>query len=247
MITTREDIVGVDASILMARTVWQASGHESNFTDPLIDCKACKARFRQDQIQESQCPKKPPSEKPGEFGECQLTEARKFNLMFKTFVGPVEESATMVYLRPETRRRGLREFSGTSAIRLGSRCPSALPRWGSRFAMRLRPKQFIFRSREFEQMEIEFFCKPETSQEWYRKWRDERFGWYQKLGLAGSNLRLREHAADELSHYSKGTSDIEYMFPWGWGELEGMAWPLSGRLRLAAAHEIQREGPQLFR
>jgi glycyl-tRNA synthetase len=220
-VTTREDIVGLDAAILMNRTVWQASGHEMNFTDPLVDCKTCKARFRQDQLAESQCPKKP-SKRPGEFAECSLTEARKFNLMFKTFVGPVEENATQVYLRPETAQGIFVNFKNvcdSTRIKL----PFGIAQQGKAFRNEITPKQFIFRSREFEQMEIEFFCRPETSQEWYRKWRDERFAWYQELGLKGSNLRLREHDKDELSHYSVGTSDVEYQFPWGWGELEGIA------------------------
>ena len=220
-VTSRDDIVGLDAAILMNRTVWQASGHESNFTDPLVDCKACKARFRADQIAESQCPKKP-SKHPGEFSECQLTEARKFNLMFKTFVGPVEENAQMVYLRPETAQGIFVNFKNVcDSTRI--KVPFGIAQIGKAFRNEITPKQFIFRSREFEQMEIEFFCKPETSEEWYRKWRDERFAWYQELGLKGANLRLREHAKDELSHYSRGTSDVEYNFPWGWGELEGIA------------------------
>jgi glycyl-tRNA synthetase len=220
-VTSRDDIVGLDAAILMNRTVWQASGHESNFTDPLVDCKTCKSRFRADQIAESQCPKKP-SKHPGEFAECQLTEARKFNLMFKTFVGPVEENAQMVYLRPETAQGIFVNFKNVcDSTRI--KVPFGIAQIGKAFRNEITPKQFIFRSREFEQMEIEFFCKPETSEEWYRKWRDERFAWYQGLGLKGASLRLREHAKDELSHYSRGTSDVEYNFPWGWGELEGIA------------------------
>lgn len=220
-VTSREDIVGLDSAILMQRTVWQASGHESNFTDPLVDCKTCKSRFRADQVPESQCPRKP-SKHPGEFAECQLTEARKFNLMFKTFVGPIEESATQVYLRPETAQGIFVNFKNVvDSTRI--KIPFGIAQVGKSFRNEITPKQFIFRSREFEQMEIEFFCHPSTSQEWYQRWRDERFQWYQNLGLKGDNLRLREHAADELSHYSQGTSDVEYLFPWGWGELEGIA------------------------
>ncbi len=220
-VTAREDIVGVDTSILMHRTVWQASGHESNFTDPLVDCKTCKLRFCADQIEESQCGKKP-SKKPGQHDECQLTEARKFNLMFKTFVGPVEEDAQMVYLRPETAQGIFVNFKNvcdSTRIKL----PFGIAQIGKSFRNEITPKQFIFRSREFEQMEIEFFCHPNTSREWYEKWRDARFEWYRKLGIKSDKLRLREHAQDELSHYSQGTSDIEYLFPWGWGELEGIA------------------------
>ena len=220
-VTTREDVVGLDAAILMHRTVWQASGHEEAFTDPLIDCKACKARFRADQIDESQCPRKP-SKKPGEHSECQLTEARKFNLMFKTYVGPVEESAAQTYLRPETAQGIFVNFKNVcDSTRI--KVPFGIAQVGKSFRNEITPKQFIFRSREFEQMEIEFFCKPDTSQEWYAKWRDERFNWYKELGLAGANLRLREHGKEELAFYSIGTSDVEYKFPWGWGELEGIA------------------------
>lgn len=220
-VTTREDIVGLDAAILMHRTVWQASGHESNFTDPLVDCKTCKARFRADQVGESECPKKP-SMHPGEFKECQLTEARKFNLMFKTFVGPVEEDAAQVYLRPETAQGIFVNFKNvvdSSRVKI----PFGIAQIGKSFRNEITPKQFIFRSREFEQMEIEFFCHPSTSVEWYRKWRDARFQWYKDLGIKSDKLRLREHDKDELSHYSQGTSDVEYAFPWGWGELEGIA------------------------
>ena len=220
-VTTREDIVGLDAAILMNRTVWQASGHEANFTDPLVDCKTCKARFRADHIAESQCPNKP-SKHPGEHSECQLTEARKFNLMFKTFVGPVEEGATMVYLRPETAQGIFVNFKNVcDSTRI--KIPFGIAQVGKSFRNEITPKQFIFRSREFEQMEIEFFCHPSTSREWYEKWRQARFQWYQGLGIKSDKLRLREHGKEELSFYSQGTSDVEYLFPWGWGELEGIA------------------------
>ena len=220
-VTIREDIVGVDTALLMHRTVWQASGHESNFTDPLVDCKTCQGRFRADQIMESQCPKKP-SKHPGEHSECQLTEARKFNLMFKTFVGPVEEDAQMVYLRPETAQGIFVNFKNVcDSTRI--KVPFGIAQMGKSFRNEITPKQFIFRSREFEQMEIEFFCHPSTSMEWYAKWRDARFAWYKSLGIKSEKLRLREHDKDELSHYSQGTSDVEYLFPWGWGELEGIA------------------------
>jgi glycyl-tRNA synthetase len=221
VVTSRDDVVGLDSAILMNRTVWQASGHEAAFSDPLVDCKTCKQRFRADQIGESACPRKP-SKHPGEFAECQLTEARKFNLMFKTFVGPVEESAAMVYLRPETAQGIFVNFKNVcDSTRI--KIPFGIGQVGKSFRNEITPKQFIFRSREFEQMELEFFCHPSTSQEWYAKWRDSRFEWYKSLGLGSDNLRLREHGAEELSHYSKGTSDIEYLFPWGWGELEGIA------------------------
>ncbi len=220
-VTTRQDIVGLDCAILMHRTVWQASGHEQNFTDPLVDCKTCKERFRADQLLESQCPRKP-SKHPGEHHECALTEARRFNLMFKTFVGPVEDNATMVYLRPETAQGifvNFRNVVDSSRVKI----PFGIAQVGKSFRNEITPKQFIFRSREFEQMEIEFFCHPSTSQEWYARWRDARFQWYRDLGIRSERLRLREHTKEELSHYSCGTSDVEYLFPWGWGELEGIA------------------------
>ncbi|MGH7213391.1 MAG: glycine--tRNA ligase [Tepidisphaeraceae bacterium] len=221
MVTTRDDVVGIETAILMNRTVWQASGHEVNFTDPLVDCKACKARFRADHIAESQCPRKP-SKHPGEHTECQLTDARKFNMMFKTTVGPVEESGNEVYLRPETAQGMFVNFKNVcDSTRI--KVPFGIAQIGKSFRNEITPKQFIFRSREFEQMEMEFFCKPDTSAQWYAKWRDERFQWYQELGLKGSNLRLREHDKSELAFYSIGTSDVEYNFPWGWGELEGIA------------------------
>lgn len=220
-VTTRTDIVGLDAAILMNRNVWVASGHATAFVDPLIDCRTCKARFRADQIEESQCPRRP-SKKPGDNTDCDLTEARHFNLMFKTFAGPVEESATEVFLRPETAQGIFVNFKNvldSSRIKL----PFGIAQQGKAFRNEITPKQFVFRSREFEQMEIEFFCRPETSLEWYQYWRTERFEWYQRLGMSTENLRLRDHDADELSFYSRGTSDVEYLYPWGWGELEGIA------------------------
>ncbi len=220
-VTTREDIVGLDSAILMNRAVWQASGHEAAFTDPLVDCKTCKERFRADQIVESHCPRKP-SKHPGEFAECQLTEARKFNLMFKTYVGPLEDEGAMTYLRPETAQGIFVNFKNVcDSTRI--KVPFGIAQIGKSFRNEITPKQFIFRSREFEQMEIEFFCKPQESPQWYGTWRDRRFQWYQDLGLKGSNLRLREHDKEELAFYSIGTSDVEYQFPWGWGELEGIA------------------------
>ena len=220
-VTTREDIVGVDTSLLMHRAVWQASGHEANFTDPLVDCKECKLRFRADQIAESQCGKKP-SKHPGEHSECKLTEARKFNLMFKTFVGPVEEDAQMVYLRPETAQGIFVNFKNVcDSTRI--KVPFGIAQVGKSFRNEITPKQFIFRSREFEQMEIEFFCHPSTSRQWYETWRDARYNWYRTLGIRSEKLRLREHDQEELAHYSQGTSDVEYLFPWGWGELEGVS------------------------
>jgi len=220
-VTTRQDVVGIESAVLMNRTVWQASGHEGAFTDPLIDCRTCKARFRADQMAEMQCPRKP-SKAPGEHDECSLTEPRRFNLMFRTFVGPIEEDAGMVYLRPETAQGMFVDFKAVlDSTRI--KIPFGIAQVGKAFRNEITPRQFIFRSREFELMEIEFFCHPDTSREWYEFWRNERFEWYVRLGVAREKLRVREHDPEELSHYSVGTSDIEFLYPWGWGELEGVA------------------------
>jgi glycyl-tRNA synthetase len=220
-VTVREDVVGIETAILMNRTVWQASGHEEAFTDPLVDCRTCKARFRADHIEESQCPRKP-SKRPGEFEECSLTEARRFNLMFKTFVGPVEEGAAMIYLRPETAQGMFVNFKNvldSTRIKL----PFGIAQIGKAFRNEITPKQFIFRSREFELMEIEYFVHPSEGLKWYERWREDRFNWYVNLGVKRENLRLRAHEPKEMAHYSEATSDIEYLYPWGWGELEGVA------------------------
>jgi len=241
-VITRDDIVGLDAAILMNRTVWEASGHATAFVDPLIDCRTCKARFRADQIEESQCPKRP-SKRPGENTDCDLTEPRHFNLMFKTFVGPVEENAHEVFLRPETAQGIFVNFKNvvdSSRIKV----PFGIAQVGKAFRNEITPKQFVFRSREFEQMEIEFFCHPDTSMEWYQYWRDERFDWYRRMGMTSENLRLREHDADELSFYSRGTSDIEYLYPWGWGELEGVAH--RGNYDLGKHQEFSGKDQQYF-
>jgi glycyl-tRNA synthetase len=210
--------------------------------DPLIDCRTCKARFRADQIEESQCPKRP-SKRPGENTECDLTEPRHFNLMFKTYVGPVAENATEVFLRPETAQGIFVNFKNvvdSSRIKV----PFGIAQIGKAFRNEITPKQFVFRSREFEQMEIEFFCHPNTSMEWYQYWRDERFDWYRRMGMTSENLRLREHEADELSFYSRGTSDIEYLYPWGWGELEGVAH--RGNYDLGKHQEFSGKDQQYF-
>ena len=212
VVRQRDDIVGLDASILMNPSAWVASGHVDSFTDPMVDCKVCKKRFRADHLKKDKCP------------ECggELTEARQFNMMFKTFVGPVEESASQVYLRPETAQGIFVNFKNVlDSTRL--KLPFGIAQIGKAFRNEITPGNFTFRTREFEQMEIEYFVTPDTDEEWYQRWSSERFDWYLQLGIRKENLRLRPHAADELAHYAKACVDVEYLFPMGWSELEGIA------------------------
>jgi len=214
MVQYRSDVLGLDSAIFQHPRTWEASGHLQNFTDPMVDCKACKNRFRADKIQGDKCP------------ECggQLTEARNFNLMFKTFMGPVEETASVVYLRPETAQGIFSNFENvvdTQRVKL----PFGVAQQGKSFRNEITTENFIFRTREFEQMEMEYFVRPDREEEekWYRYWVDFRFNWHVKFGIKSDHLRKREHATDELSHYSSGTTDIEFLYPFGWGELEGVA------------------------
>jgi glycyl-tRNA synthetase len=220
MVATRADIVGIDCSILMHPRVWEASGHVAGFTDPLVDCKKCKERFRADKLMDVRCPLKP-SKHPGEC-DGELTEARQFNLMFKTFMGPVEESANVVFLRPET-AQGI--FVNFQNVLNSSRqkLPFGIAQIGKSFRNEITPGNFLFRTREFEQMEMEFFVRPGDDDRWYDYWKETRRDWYVKYGIRAENLRLRDHAADELAHYAKACVDIEYQFPFGWSELEGIA------------------------
>jgi glycyl-tRNA synthetase len=215
MVQLRDDIVGLDSAILMAPKVWEASGHVSTFTDPLVDCRNCKERFRADQLPES-----------GACPNCGMkdtfTDARQFNLMFKTYVGPVEDDASVAYLRPETAQGIFVNFSNVQTT-TRKKPPFGIAQIGKSFRNEITPGNFVFRTREFEQMEMEFFVPPEDSAQWYEYWCQERFHWYTDLGIPEEQLRLRPHAAEELSHYSAGTSDVEFMYPWGWGELEGIA------------------------
>jgi len=208
----RDDVVGLDSSILMNPKVWEASGHLSNFADPMADCKVCKKRWRTDQLQEYKCP------------ECggELTEARMFNLMFKTFMGPVEDESAVVYLRPETAQGIFVNFVNVQQT-MRKKLPFGIAQIGKSFRNEITPGNFIFRTREFEQMEIEYFVKPGTDDYWHRHWIDQRINWYYKLGIRKENLRIREHGKDELAHYAKACVDIEYLFPMGWSELEGIA------------------------
>ncbi len=214
MVQSRNDVIGLDSAILQHPRTWEASGHLRNFTDPLVDCKSCKQRFRADHVDGTRCP------------ECggELTEARQFNLMFKTFVGPVEDTASTIYLRPETAQGIFSNFANvldTQRVKL----PFGVAQTGKSFRNEITPGNFIFRTREFEQMEMEFFVRPDPAEElkWFDYWVDARFQWYVKYGINPAHLRLRPHSQDELSHYSRGTTDIEYLYPFGWGELEGIA------------------------
>jgi glycyl-tRNA synthetase len=220
MVHERSDIEGVDAAILMHPKVWEASGHVEGFTDPLVDCRTCKARFRADQLDQFQCPQKP-SKHPGEADQCDLTEPRMFNLMFKTFMGPVEEDAAVVYLRPETAQGIYVNYLNVmQAAR--QKVPFGIAQVGKAFRNEITPGNFIFRTREFEQMEMQFFVRPDDDERWFDEWKAARMQWHQGLGIRAEKLRFHEHAPDELAHYAKKAFDIEYEFPFGWQEFEGI-------------------------
>ncbi len=221
MLQERDDIVAIDSAILQHPRVWEASGHLEGFTDPLVDCRTCGQRFRADHLAELPCGRKP-SKHPGETDECDLTEARDFNLMFETTIGPVKESGSVAYLRPETAQGIFINFKNVLQFSR-KKPPFGIAQIGKSFRNEITPGNFIFRTREFEQMEMEFFVPPDQAQKWFEHWLAERERWYTDLGIRPDHLRLRAHDADELSHYSSGTSDVEYLFPIGWSELEGIA------------------------
>jgi glycyl-tRNA synthetase len=221
MVQERDDIVALDSAIILNPRVWEASGHLVEFSDPLVDCRTCKLRFRADQLEQSACGRKP-SMHPGEFKECDLTEARQFNLMLETRIGALEETGSTAYLRPETAQGIFVNFKNVLQL-ARRRPPFGIAQIGKSFRNEITPGNFLFRTREFEQMEMEFFVPPADADEWFRYWVDERRGWYLRHGLRESHLRVRPHEADELSHYSRATSDLEYLFPIGWSELEGIA------------------------
>jgi glycyl-tRNA synthetase len=210
LLQERDDVVALDSAILQHPRTWEASGHLSNFTDPLVDCRTCKQRFRADHLDQLPCPRKP-SVHPGEFTDCSLTEAREFNLMFKTTMGPVEETGATVYLRPETAQGIFVNFKNVLQFSR-KKPPFGIAQVGKSFRNEITPGNFIFRTREFEQMEMEYFVPPDESQKWFEYWLSERERWYLDLGLRPDHLRLRAHDHDELSHYSSGTSDVEYRF-----------------------------------
>ena len=220
MVHQRDDVEGVDASILMHPRVWEASGHVEGFTDPLVECKKCKLRFREDSVQGSACGKRP-SMAPGAYTECELGGARRFNLMFRTFMGPVESEGSVVYLRPETAQGSYVNFLN---VQTSSRqkIPFGIAQIGKAFRNEITPGNFIFRTREFEQAEMQFFVEPGTDEEWFERWLAERLEWHKSLGVRAENLRLHEHGPDELAHYAKKAMDIQYNFPFGWKELEGV-------------------------
>ena len=212
VIVQRDDMVGLDAAILMSPQVWIASGHVANFSDPLVECRQCHLRFRADQLETETCP-----ECGGDF-----TEPRRFNLMFRTFMGPVEDTGHEVFLRPETAQGIFVNFKNVlNSTR--KKLPFGIGQIGKAFRNEITPGNFTFRTREFEQMEVEFFVKPGTEEQWLQEWVNARFNWYLRYGIRRENLRLRRHDPDELAHYARDTYDIEYRFPWGWGELEGIA------------------------
>jgi len=220
MVQGRDDIVGLDAAVLMAPRVWEASGHLATFSDPLVDCRKCKERWRADQIAASlaewnvsECPN---------CGSTDLTEARPFHLMFKTHVGPVDDEGSIAYLRPETAQGIFVNFANVLQTSR-KKPPFGIAQQGKSFRNEITPGNFIFRTREFEQMEMEFFVPPADGEKWFEYWCAERLNWYIDLGIPADQLRLRPHDPEELSHYSTGTSDVEFNYPWGWGELEGIA------------------------
>ncbi|MBV9808367.1 MAG: glycine--tRNA ligase [Solirubrobacterales bacterium] len=221
MLQEREDIVALDSAIIQHPTTWRASGHLEGFTDPLVDCRTCKLRFRADKLEDGHCGRKP-SKHPGETPDCDLTEARDFNLMFETTVGPVREEGATVYLRPETAQGIFLNFKNYMQF-ARKKPPFGIAQVGKSFRNEITTGNFIFRTREFEQMEMEFFVPPDQAAEWHQHWLAERMRWWTGLGLRPDHLRLRAHGADELSHYSSATSDVEYLFPIGWSELEGIA------------------------
>jgi glycyl-tRNA synthetase len=247
MVQERDDIVGIETSILMHPKVWEASGHVATFNDPLVDCKTCKGRFRADHLDSIACPQKP-SKKAGQAEPCELTEARAFNLMFKTTMGPVErdDDSNIAYMRPET-AQGM--FVNFANVLQSSRkkLPFGIAQMGTSFRNEITPGNFVFRTREFEQMEMEFFCHPAEASDWHQKWIDLRYNWYLNLGIKRDNLSIRRHEQDELSHYARdergtGTVDIEYQFPFSDkpGELEGIANRVDHDLTQHSKHSGQK-------
>ena len=239
MVQDRDNVVGIDASVLMAPQVWEASGHLSGFTDPLVECSVCNQRYREDQLPlDDDGNIIPPSCPKAKKKPCVLGEAKNFNLMFKTFVGPVEDSANIAYLRPETAQGIFVNFVNVLNT-TRQKPPFGIAQVGKSFRNEITPGNFIFRTREFEQMEMEFFVPPDEGPQWYEYWKNERMAWFLNLGIKEEDIMLRPHEDDELSHYSTGTSDIEYRFPWGWGELEGVAQRTDFDLKAHAKHSGQ--------
>ncbi|MPZ99322.1 MAG: glycine--tRNA ligase [Dehalococcoidia bacterium] len=214
MVHQRQDVVGIEAAIVTNPRVWEASGHVEVFHDPMVDCLKCQARLRADHIEDNTCPN------CGTVG--QFTEPRNFNMMLRTNIGPVESSESAAYLRPETAQGMFVNFENVQQT-TRRRLPFGIAQIGKSFRNEITVKQFIFRTREFEQMEMEYFCHPDESLDWHAYWKKERLRFHYSLGIRPQHLRLRDHTPEELSHYSKATADIEVHYPWGWGELEGIA------------------------
>jgi glycyl-tRNA synthetase len=227
VVQERDDVVGQDAAIVMNPTVWRASGHLDTFADPMVDCKECKKRFRADELVGAAPASAHGHEAATKVTRCpecggELTEPRMFNLMFKTYVGPVEDDASVAYLRPETAQGIFVNFANVlTATR--KKLPLGIAQIGKAFRNEITPGNFIFRDREFEQMEIEYFVKPGTDEQWHQHWVEERYNWYLRLGMRKENVRVRQLDRDELAHYAKDTYEVEYLFPMGWSELEGIA------------------------
>jgi glycyl-tRNA synthetase len=232
MVQQRDDTVLIDAAILGPPQVWEASGHLANFTDPLVDCTSCKQRFRLDKLED-------PDVCPNCGAIKSFTEARQFNLMFQTHAGPVQDSGAVAYLRPETAQGMFTNFANVLQTSR-KKPPFGIAQVGKSFRNEITPQNWIFRTREFEQMELEFFVPPADGPKWYEYWCTERLDWYVRHGIPASMLRLRAHDADELSHYSSGTSDVEFAFPWGWDELEGIAQRSDYDLTQHAAHSGEK-------
>jgi len=228
MVQERDDVVLIDAAILGPPAIWEASGHLANFTDPLVDCTSCKQRFRADHLDD-------PDTCPGCGKHGTLTEARQFNLMFKTQAGPVEDAGAVAYLRPET-AQGMFVNFGNVLQTSRKKPPFGIAQVGKSFRNEITPGNWIFRTREFEQMEMQFFVPPADGPRWFEYWCAERLDWYVRHGIPRDLLILRPHDADELSHYSAGTSDVEFRFPWGFGELEGIAQRTDYDLKQHSAH-----------
>jgi glycyl-tRNA synthetase len=221
MVQARDDIEGLDAAILMHPRVWEASGHVAGFTDPLVDCRQCKNRFRADDPRIKGTPGQPDAQCPVCGSRGTLTEPRLFNLMFKTFMGPVEDSAAVVYLRPET-AQGIYVNYLNVLQSSRQRIPFGIAQIGKAFRNEITPGNFIFRTREFEQMEMQFFVQPGTDAEWFERWREWRMEWHRSLGLNPSKLQWHQHSGSELAHYARAAYDIQYEFPFGWQEIEGI-------------------------
>ena len=228
MVRLRDDVVGLDSAIIQAAAVWEASGHVSAFHDPMVECTSCHTRHRPDKL-----------ERPDRCPRCgaadSFTEAREFNLMFRTHMGPVASEENLVYLRPETAQGIFINFENVRRVSR-KKLPFGIAQVGKSFRNEITPGQFVFRTREFEQMEMEFFAPPDQAAHWFEYWVAERKNWYLELGMTADNLRLREHEPDELAHYAAGTFDVEYRFPWGWDELEGIANRTDFDLRAHARH-----------